>query len=109
MVARKPALWPVKKKKTPTLAENGSPNSTLFVNTHTAGKVCAVIDKDGDSAADEVITIAQGLTCLKEQLLGMETSIWLKYTASSNSLALKNICQRSKNLCRGEKFKTGWI
>jgi hypothetical protein len=72
----------VKKKKTPTLAENGSPNSTLFVNTHTAGKVCAVIDKDGDSAADEVIIRAQGLTCLKEQLFGMETSMWLKYTAA---------------------------
>jgi len=72
----------VKKKKTPTLAENGSPNSTLFVNTHTAGKVCAVIDKDGDSAADEVIIRSQGLTCLKEQLFGMETSMWLKYTAA---------------------------
>jgi hypothetical protein len=64
MVARKPALWPVKKKKIPTLAENGRPNNTLFVNTRTGGKVYAVIDRDGDSAAGEVITSAQGLPCL---------------------------------------------
>ena len=38
-----------------------SPNNILFVGTRKIGKVYAVIDKDGDFVADEVITIAKGL------------------------------------------------
>lgn len=38
-----------------------SPNGTLFVGTRKAGKVYAVIDKDQDYQADEVITLARGL------------------------------------------------
>lgn len=34
---------------------------TLFVGTREAGKVYAVIDRDGDQQADEIHTIAQGL------------------------------------------------
>jgi glucose/arabinose dehydrogenase len=34
---------------------------TLFVGTRDAGKVYAVIDRNGDNTADEVITIASGL------------------------------------------------
>jgi glucose/arabinose dehydrogenase len=36
-------------------------NGTLFVGTRTAGKVYAVIDRDKDFKADEVITLAKGL------------------------------------------------
>jgi glucose/arabinose dehydrogenase len=36
-------------------------NGTLFVGTRSAGKVYAVIDRDKDFKADEVITLAQGL------------------------------------------------
>lgn len=39
-----------------------SPNGVLFVGTRQAGKVYAVIDINGDYVADEVITIAEGLT-----------------------------------------------
>ena len=39
-----------------------SPNGVLFVGTRQAGKVYAVIDNNGDYVADEVITIAEGLT-----------------------------------------------
>jgi len=39
-----------------------SPNGVLFVGTRQAGKVYAVIDANGDYVADEVITIAEGLT-----------------------------------------------
>jgi glucose/arabinose dehydrogenase len=35
---------------------------TLFVGSRTAGNVYAVIDSDGDHKADEVLTIARGLT-----------------------------------------------
>lgn len=38
-----------------------SPHGTLFVGTLTAGNVYAVIDRNQDGKADEVITIAQGL------------------------------------------------
>ena len=38
-----------------------SPNGTLFVGTRDAGKVYAILDRDKDNRADEVITIAQGL------------------------------------------------
>ena len=38
-----------------------SPNGTLFVGTRTAGIVYAVLDRDRDSTADEVIVIAKGL------------------------------------------------
>jgi glucose/arabinose dehydrogenase len=38
-----------------------SPNNILFVGTRTKGKIYAVIDRDGDFTADEVITIAKGL------------------------------------------------
>lgn len=38
-----------------------SPNGTLFVGTRTAGTVYAVLDRDRDSTADEVIVIAKGL------------------------------------------------
>ncbi|MFQ5931866.1 MAG: PQQ-dependent sugar dehydrogenase [Nitrospiraceae bacterium] len=38
-----------------------SPNGTLFVGTRAAGKVYAVLDRDGDNKADKVITIARGL------------------------------------------------
>lgn len=35
---------------------------TLFVGSRTAGNVYAVVDKDGDHTADQVLTIASGLT-----------------------------------------------
>jgi glucose/arabinose dehydrogenase len=35
---------------------------TLFVGSRTAGNVYAVVDKDGDHKADQVLTIASGLT-----------------------------------------------
>ena len=38
-----------------------SPNNILFVGSRNAGKIYAVIDKDRDFVADEVITIAKGL------------------------------------------------
>lgn len=38
-----------------------SPKGILFVGTRTAGNVYAVIDRDQDHRADEVITIARGL------------------------------------------------
>ncbi|MGB9595843.1 MAG: PQQ-dependent sugar dehydrogenase [Candidatus Poribacteria bacterium] len=38
-----------------------SPNGTLFVGTRNAGNVYAIIDKDKDYKADEIITIASGL------------------------------------------------
>jgi hypothetical protein len=38
-----------------------SPKGTLFVGTRRAGNVYAVIDKDNDYKADEVITIASGM------------------------------------------------
>lgn len=38
-----------------------SPNGTLFVGSRSAGKVYAVLDKDGDNRAEEVVTIASGL------------------------------------------------
>jgi glucose/arabinose dehydrogenase len=40
-----------------TLGENG----TLFVGSRSKGEVYAVLDKDGDHRADEVVTIARGL------------------------------------------------
>jgi len=38
-----------------------SPNGTLFVGTRSAGNVYAIVDRNGDYKADEVITIAHGL------------------------------------------------
>jgi glucose/arabinose dehydrogenase len=38
-----------------------SPTGTLFVGTLSAGKVYAVVDRNGDFQADEVITLARGL------------------------------------------------
>jgi len=38
-----------------------SPGGILFVGTRSAGNVYAVVDRDGDFKADEVITIAKGL------------------------------------------------
>ncbi|NIQ39277.1 MAG: sorbosone dehydrogenase family protein [Proteobacteria bacterium] len=38
-----------------------SPNGTLFVGTRKAGRVYAVLDRDNDGQADEVITIARRL------------------------------------------------
>src|SRR5437016_4749333 len=38
-----------------------SPNGTLFVGTRQEGKVYAIIDRNHDNVADEVITLAQGL------------------------------------------------
>jgi glucose/arabinose dehydrogenase len=38
-----------------------SPNGTLFVGSRSAGKVYAVLDKDGDNRAEEVVAIASGL------------------------------------------------
>ena len=38
-----------------------SPHGTLFVGTHTAGKVYAIIDRNQDNTADEVITLTRGL------------------------------------------------
>jgi glucose/arabinose dehydrogenase len=38
-----------------------TPDGTLFVGTRRAGKVYAVVDRDGDHQADEVLTVAQGL------------------------------------------------
>ena len=38
-----------------------SPNGTLFVGTRSAGKVYAVVDRNNDFKADEVITLARGL------------------------------------------------
>jgi len=38
-----------------------SPTGVLFVGTRTAGKVYAILDKDQDNKADEVITITSGL------------------------------------------------
>jgi glucose/arabinose dehydrogenase len=38
-----------------------SPNGTLFVGSRDAGKVYAVLDRNNDSKADDVIVLAQGL------------------------------------------------
>ena len=38
-----------------------SPNGTLFVSTRTAGNVYAIVDRNRDNIADQVITIARGL------------------------------------------------
>jgi glucose/arabinose dehydrogenase len=38
-----------------------SPNGTLFVGTLTAGNVYAIVDRNQDGKADEVVTIARGL------------------------------------------------
>lgn len=38
-----------------------SPNGTLFVGTREAGNVYAIVDRDHDQTADEVVTIAKGL------------------------------------------------
>lgn len=38
-----------------------SPDGTLFVGTRDAGNVYAVLDRDGNNRADEVITIARGM------------------------------------------------
>jgi glucose/arabinose dehydrogenase len=38
-----------------------SPQGTLFVGTRKAGKVYAVLDRNGDFRADEVVTLAKGL------------------------------------------------
>jgi glucose/arabinose dehydrogenase len=38
-----------------------SPNGTLFVGTRSAGNVYAVVDRNTDHQADEVMTLAQGL------------------------------------------------
>jgi glucose/arabinose dehydrogenase len=38
-----------------------SPNGTLFVGTRSAGKVYAIVDRNADFQADEVITVARGL------------------------------------------------
>lgn len=38
-----------------------SPNGTLFVGTRTAGTVYAVLDRNRDNTADEVIVLARGL------------------------------------------------
>jgi glucose/arabinose dehydrogenase len=38
-----------------------SPNGTLFVGSRSAGKVYAVLDKDGNNRAEEVVAIASGL------------------------------------------------
>jgi len=38
-----------------------SPNGTLFVGTRQEGKVYALLDRNHDNVADEVLTVAQGL------------------------------------------------
>lgn len=38
------------------------PNGTLFVGTRGEGRVYAVRDRDGDAVADEVVTVAEGLS-----------------------------------------------
>jgi glucose/arabinose dehydrogenase len=38
-----------------------SPNGTLFVGTRSAGNVYAIVDRNGDFQADDVITLARGL------------------------------------------------
>jgi glucose/arabinose dehydrogenase len=38
-----------------------SPNGTLFVGTRSAGNVYAIVDRNGDFQADQVIKMAQGL------------------------------------------------
>jgi len=38
-----------------------SPHGTLFVGTRTAGNVYAIVDRNQDNTADEVITLARGL------------------------------------------------
>jgi glucose/arabinose dehydrogenase len=38
-----------------------SPNGTLFVGTRSVGNVYAIVDRNGDFQADEVITLARGL------------------------------------------------
>ena len=38
-----------------------SPNGMLFVGTRSAGNVYAIVDRNGDFQADEVITLARGL------------------------------------------------
>jgi len=42
-----------------------SPNGTLFVGTRTAGNVYAIVDRDHDHKADQVITLARGLNMPK--------------------------------------------
>ena len=37
------------------------PQGTVFVGTQYAGNVYAVVDRDGDHKADQVLTIAKGL------------------------------------------------
>src|SRR5262247_1344227 len=38
-----------------------SPNGTLFVGTRQEGKVYAILDRNHDNVAEEVLTLAQGL------------------------------------------------
>ncbi|MEJ2364382.1 MAG: sorbosone dehydrogenase family protein [Deltaproteobacteria bacterium] len=47
----------VENARSMTLGDEG----TLFVSTRKAGKVYAIVDRNGDNKADEVITLARGL------------------------------------------------
>jgi len=69
-----------------------SPNNILFVGTREIGRVYAVIDKNGDFVADEVITIAQdlnmptGVTFLDGDLYVAEIHRIIKFTGIEKRL-----------------------
>jgi len=69
-----------------------SPSNILFVGSHNAGKVYAVIDKDHDYKADEVIIIAKGLNMpngvafLDEDLYVAEIHRIIKFTGIEKHL-----------------------
>ena len=50
-------------------------NGTVFVGTMNAGNVYALVDSNKSGHADEIITIAHGLTCQMERL-----SMMARYT-----------------------------
>lgn len=70
---------------------------TLFVGSRNAGKVYAIVDKDGDNKADEIITIARGLN----QPNGVAFSNGSLYVAEiSRVLRYDNVEERLTNPSR---------
>ena len=58
------------------------PQGTVFVGSRTAGKVHAVIDRDGDQKADRVVLIASGL----DQPNGVAVRNGALYVATASKL-----------------------
>jgi glucose/arabinose dehydrogenase len=71
-----------------------SPNGTLFVGTRRGGNVYAVLDRDKDNRADEIVTIASGLNMPN----GVAMRDGALYVAEVNRvLRFDNIEERLKN------------